>query len=111
MKNLEFIGAIDAGCFDQLIGNGLHVLLHHEDSEAAEHSRDDQCFVAVHPAKCLDHGILRDNGNTPRDHHSRKYESEKNISSFKFVFTQYKTTDSTCINYDQSDHYRNNNTV
>ena len=111
MEDKELIGSVDSRSLNDFIRNRGNVLFHHENTESAEHCRDDQGLVAVHPAKALDHGIFRNDGYTPWNHHGRKHKTKQEVSAFEFVFAQHEAADRTRIDHQQSYHHSNQKAV
>lgn len=77
VKDIKLIGAIHSGSFNNLIRDGLNMLLHHKYSKSTEHSRNNKCLIAVHPSEFLNHRVFRNNCYTPWNHHSSQYKAKR----------------------------------
>ena len=111
MECLKFIGTVHPRRLDQFIRNRLHVLLHHENSEAADHDGQDQGDVGVLKPRFHEHGIPGYDGDRPGNHHGHHDKSEDDIFAFKLIFSEYIAAQAACVDHDDRDGHGDKDTV
>ena len=111
MECLELVGTVHTGSLDQFIRNAFHVLFHHEDAESADHDRQDQRDICILQTGFHEHGISRDDGDRPRNHHRHHDKAEDNIFPFKLILAEYISAQAACIDHNRCNRYGNEDTV
>ena len=111
MEGLKFIGTVYSCRFNQLIRDALHVLLHHEDAESADHDRKDQGEISVLKACFHEHSVSRDDGNGPGNHHCHHDKAEDDVLPLELVLAEHVSAQAARVDHKHRDRYGDEDTV
>ena len=74
-------------------------------------TRQDQRDICILQTGFHEHGISRDDGDRPRNHHRHHDKAEDNIFPFKLILAEYISAQAACIDHNRCNRYGNEDTV